>query len=61
MMLLITYDVSTESDGGKRRLRRVARAYDVWSGCRATVKPGGSPALRRQVYTRGASRASTEH
>lgn len=26
MMVLITYDVSTESDGGKRRLRRVARA-----------------------------------
>ena len=26
MMVLITYDVSTETDGGKRRLRRVARA-----------------------------------
>ncbi|MEO0810467.1 MAG: CRISPR-associated endonuclease Cas2 [Pseudomonadota bacterium] len=26
MMVLVTYDVSTESDGGKRRLRRVARA-----------------------------------
>lgn len=26
MMVLITYDVSTERDGGKRRLRRVARA-----------------------------------
>lgn len=26
MMMLITYDVSTESEGGKRRLRRVARA-----------------------------------
>lgn len=26
MMVLITYDVSTEADGGKRRLRRVARA-----------------------------------
>jgi CRISPR-associated endoribonuclease Cas2 len=26
MMVLITYDVSTESKGGKRRLRRVARA-----------------------------------
>ena len=26
MMVLITYDVSTESNGGKRRLRRVARA-----------------------------------
>ncbi|MGE0850608.1 MAG: CRISPR-associated endonuclease Cas2 [Hyphomicrobiaceae bacterium] len=26
MMILISYDVSTESQGGKRRLRRVARA-----------------------------------
>lgn len=26
MMVLITYDVATESEGGKRRLRRVARA-----------------------------------
>ncbi len=26
MMMLITYDVATETDGGKRRLRRVARA-----------------------------------
>lgn len=26
MMVLITYDVSTETDGGKRRLRRVAKA-----------------------------------
>lgn len=30
MMVLITYDVSTESDGGKRRLRRVARACRDW-------------------------------
>ncbi|MBK8908513.1 MAG: CRISPR-associated endonuclease Cas2 [Rhodospirillales bacterium] len=26
MMVLVSYDVSTESAGGKRRLRRVARA-----------------------------------
>lgn len=26
MLMLITYDVNTESPGGKRRLRRVARA-----------------------------------
>ncbi|OYW53889.1 MAG: CRISPR-associated endonuclease Cas2 [Hyphomicrobium sp. 32-62-53] len=26
MMVLITYDVGTATDGGKRRLRRVARA-----------------------------------
>lgn len=26
MMVLVTYDVGTETDGGKRRLRRLARA-----------------------------------
>jgi CRISPR-associated protein Cas2 len=26
MMILVTYDVSTSSDGGEKRLRRVARA-----------------------------------
>lgn len=26
MMVLITYDVSTESEGGKKRLRKVAKA-----------------------------------
>jgi CRISPR-associated protein Cas2 len=25
MMVLVSYDVSTESDGGKRRLRRIAK------------------------------------
>ena len=25
MMVLITYDVSTETEGGKRRLRKVAK------------------------------------
>lgn len=30
MMVLISYDVSTESDGGSRRLRRVARACQDW-------------------------------
>lgn len=30
MMVLVTYDVSTESPGGKRRLRRVARACRDW-------------------------------
>ena len=25
MMVLVTYDVSTETDGGKRRLRRIAK------------------------------------
>ena len=26
MMVLITYDVNTESDGGKRRLRKISKA-----------------------------------
>lgn len=30
MMVLVSYDVSTESAGGKRRLRRVARACQDW-------------------------------
>lgn len=28
MMVLITYDVNTESEGGKRRLRRVAKVCE---------------------------------
>ena len=28
MLVLVTYDVNTESDGGKRRLRRVAKACE---------------------------------
>jgi CRISPR-associated protein Cas2 len=30
MMVLVSYDVSTESEGGKRGLRRVARACRDW-------------------------------
>jgi CRISPR-associated protein Cas2 len=30
MMVLVSYDVSTESQRGKRRLRRVARACQDW-------------------------------
>lgn len=30
MMVLVSYDVSTEDDGGRRRLRRVARACLDW-------------------------------
>lgn len=30
MMVLVSYDVSTESNSGKRRLRRVARACKDW-------------------------------
>lgn len=30
MMVLVTYDVQTDSKEGKRRLRRVARACEDW-------------------------------
>lgn len=30
MEILITYDVATETEGGKRRLRRVARACEAF-------------------------------
>lgn len=30
MMVLVTYDVSTETPEGRRRLRRVARACEDW-------------------------------
>lgn len=30
MLVLVTYDVSTIEDGGKRRLRQVARACQDW-------------------------------
>jgi CRISPR-associated protein Cas2 len=30
MMILVTYDVRTDSKEGKRRLRRVARACEDW-------------------------------
>lgn len=30
MMVLITYDVSTDSAEGRRRLRRIARACEDW-------------------------------
>ena len=30
MMVLVSYDVGTETEGGKRRLRRVARACRDW-------------------------------
>lgn len=30
MLVLVSYDVRTESEGGKRRLRRVARACQDW-------------------------------
>jgi CRISPR-associated protein Cas2 len=30
MMVLVTYDVSLEGEGGKRRLRRVAKACEDW-------------------------------
>jgi CRISPR-associated protein Cas2 len=30
MMVLVTYDVETSSPGGRRRLRRVAKACESW-------------------------------
>ncbi|ADO43032.1 CRISPR-associated endonuclease Cas2 [Ketogulonicigenium vulgare] len=30
MLVLVTYDVNTLSDGGKKRLRQVARACEDW-------------------------------
>lgn len=30
MLVLVTYDVNTLSEGGKKRLRRVARACEDW-------------------------------
>ena len=30
MMVLVTYDVSTETRDGRRRLRRIARACEDW-------------------------------
>lgn len=30
MLVLVTYDVNTMSEGGKKRLRRVARACEDW-------------------------------
>jgi len=30
MLVLVTYDVNTLEEGGKRRLRRVARACEDW-------------------------------
>jgi CRISPR-associated protein Cas2 len=30
MMVLVTYDVNTETEGGRRRLRRVARVCVNW-------------------------------
>lgn len=30
MLVLVTYDVNTLSDGGRKRLRRIARACEDW-------------------------------
>lgn len=52
MMVLVTYDVSTESEGGTRRLRRVARACENYgqrvqnSVFECLVEPGQWTRLR---------------
>ena len=58
MMVLVTYDVSTESDGGKRRLRRVAKMCQNYgqrvqnSVFECLVDPGQWAALRAKLVAR---------
>ncbi len=55
MMVLVTYDVNTESPEGRRRLRRVARACQDWgqrvqkSVFECVVDPGQWAELRRRL------------
>lgn len=55
MLMLVAYDVSTESPGGKRRLRRVARACLDWgqrvqnSVFECEVDPAQWAELRRRL------------
>jgi CRISPR-associated protein Cas2 len=55
MMVLVTYDVHTESPGGKRRLRRVARLCQnygqrvQWSVFECVVDPAQWTALRARL------------
>ncbi len=58
MMVLIAYDVNTESDGGKRRLRRVAKACQNYgqrvqeSVFECLVDPAQWVVLRQQLVER---------
>ena len=55
MLMLVAYDVSTEAPGGKRRLRRVARACLDWgqrvqnSVFECEVDPAQWAELRRRL------------
>src|SRR5450759_4365621 len=55
MMVLVAYDVHTESTGGKRRLRRVARLCQnhgqrvQWSVFECVVDPAQWTALRARL------------
>ncbi len=55
MMVLVSYDVSTKDEAGKRRLRRVARACEDWgqrvqnSVFECVVDPGQWVALRARL------------
>ncbi len=55
MLMLVAYDVSTETPGGKRRLRRVARACLDWgqrvqnSVFECEVEPAQWVELRRRL------------
>ena len=57
MLMLVAYDVSTESPGGKRRLRRVARACLDWgqrvqnSVFECEVDPAQWVELRRRLLS----------
>lgn len=57
MLMLVAYDVSTEAPGGKRRLRRVARACLDWgqrvqnSVFECEVDPAQWTELRRRLVT----------
>lgn len=55
MLVLITYDVSTESKGGRRRLRRLARACEdcgqrvQYSVFECLLEPGQWVELRQRL------------
>jgi len=55
MMVLVTYDVSTETREGRRRLRRIARACEDWgqrvqfSVFECDVNPAQWTALRARL------------
>lgn len=57
MMVLVTYDVNTETEAGKRRLRRVAKVCESWgqrvqkSVFECMVDPSQWTALRHRLLS----------